>query len=108
MGGGAGVILAAQPPGLAHRAAALLLAAVGGEQAARSLLGQVVVTFPQLAGMRSGEGGRHPHIGMMGGGGRGSGRGGRDRGGIEEAWLSCKRRNGENVRLSKGSFILSG
>lgn len=44
------MILAAEAPPLAHRAAALLLAGVGGQQAAGAALGQVVVALPQLTG----------------------------------------------------------
>lgn len=52
------MVLAAQPPALPHRAAALLLAGVGGQQAAGPPLGQVVVALPQLAWTGRREGGQ--------------------------------------------------
>lgn len=66
------MVLAAQPPALPHRAAALLLAAVGGQQAAGAALGQVVVALPQLAGAGGGEGrSQLQHADARGGGRRG-------------------------------------
>lgn len=55
------MVLAAQPPALPHRAAALLLAGVGGQQAAGASLGQVVVTLPQLTWTSRREGGHLHH-----------------------------------------------
>lgn len=62
--GGAGVILAAQPPALPHCAAALLMGAVGRQQATRSLLCQVVVTLSQLARVGSRDRGQIGRGGM--------------------------------------------
>lgn len=53
------MVLAAQPPALAHRAAALLVAGVGGQQAAGAPLRQVVVTLPELTWTGRGQRGEH-------------------------------------------------
>lgn len=86
------MILAAQPPALSHRAAALLLAGVGGQDAAGAPLSQVVVTLPQLTWTSSGEGGQqwsqlHTDMGGGGGGGARDVICGRGKGKLREFWV---------------------